>query len=331
MENRISKLKSIKRNKKNQSNTDDVKRSFITKSKFPIVIQPVNDSLNLLYWIQEKLPSFEEELLKYGAILFRDFKINTVEKFQELMSVFPNDLLEYKLRSSPRYALTDSIYVSTTYPNELSIEMHSESSYAPSHPKRIVFCCVTPAEKGGETPIADNRLILNYLSEKTKQKFIEKGVQYRRNLNSLLGLPWQEVFQTTDRNIVEKECGLNQMDFEWKNEDALTLKWNKPAIWNHPISKEPVWFNHALFFNKYLLDQSVLSTIESEDDLPNNTYFGDGTEISEEEIKELKNAYNKSITEFTWNKGDVLFLDNMLFSHGRNPYQGQRKIIVSIS
>lgn len=331
MENRISKLKSIKKNRDNHSSNDDVKRTFVTDTKFPLVIQPINDSLNLLYWIQEKLSSFEGELLQYGSILFRDFKINTVEKFQELMSVFPNELLEYKLRSSPRYALTDSVYISTTYPNELSIQMHSESSYAPSHPKRIVFCCITPAEKGGETPIADNRLILSHLSHETKQKFKEKGVQYRRNLNGLLGLSWQEVFQTTDRDIVEKECELTQMDFEWKNENSLILKWNKPAIWKHPVSNESVWFNHALFFNKYMLDESVLSMTGSEDELPNNTYFGDGTEISEEEIKELKNAYDKSITQFPWKKGDVLFLDNMLFSHGRNPYQGERKIIVSIS
>ncbi|WP_430408771.1 TauD/TfdA family dioxygenase [Kordia sp.] len=328
--NRLARLKNIK--VKEVTNQEEVSTSFFDgELQFPLVKKPMISGLNLRNWIEKNLTKFNSNLLKHGAILCRDFKINTVEKFQHLMTIFPNDLLEYKMRSSPRYSLTDNVYVSTTYPEDQTIQMHSESSYAPNHPERIVFCCITAAIEQGETPIADNRIIIANLSEATKAKFLEKGVQYRRNLSGLLGLNWQEVFQTSNKQDVEEECKRTGMNFEWKDEETLILTWTKKAIWNHPTTNEEIWFNHGLFFNKYMLDESVLNSVNSFDDLPNDTFFGDGTEISKEEIEEIKNAYEKATITFPWEEGDVLFLDNMLFSHGRRPYKGERKIIVSIS
>ena len=294
-------------------------------------MQPVNSGYRLENWLSENRNQFEKDLQIHGGILFRGFSIDTVERFQNLMDGFSNNLLDYSFRSSPRFELVNNVYVSTTYPKDQIINMHSESSYAPSHPNRIVFCCIIPASVRGETPIADNRKIIEYLSDDLKRKFYEKGVLYRRNLNGLLGLPWQEVFQTSDKKKVEKECKLNEMDFAWGAGEELVLTWKKKAIWEHPQTNEHTWFNHALFFNKYMLNSDILDSVTSDDELPDNTFFGDGSSISKKEIEEIKNAYDKATIKFSWEKGDVLFLDNMLMSHGRNSYEGERKIIVSIS
>lgn len=329
MENRLSKLKNIQ--VKQVTVSAQVEKTMLNNiDPYPLVLKPEHATLDLYNWLAENKPSFESDLLKHGAILCRGFKINTVEKFQHLMSIFPNELLEYKLRSSPRYSLEKNVYVSTTFPEDQTIQMHSESSYAPNHPEKIVFCCITPAAYKGETPIADNRKVLSSLSDATRNKFLEKGILYKRNLNGLLGLKWQEVFQSSDKAYVENECRSNDMQYEWKGTDTLILKWKKKAIWEHPLTQEMVWFNHGLFFNKYMMDEEVLNSIASPDDLPNDTFFGDGTEISRQEIDEIRNAYQKAIVAFPWEKGDVLFLDNMLFAHGRNPYKGERQIIVSI-
>lgn len=329
MISRLEKLKSVKA--KNIVNSVKVDFSILSEDlNFPLVIKPNTPGLILNDWIVNNREQFESKVKLHGAVLFRGFHINSVEKFENFSKLYADVPLEYNLRSSPRYSVGKNVYHTTTYPKEYSIQMHSESSYAPNHPSNIVFCCINPADQRGETPIADNRLVFKNLTEETKSKFLEKGVKYVRNLNKEIGLSWQEVFQTTDKKEVEKECDKTGIGFRWVSEDELILTWYKKAIWEHPLTKESVWFNHAFFFNKYALEKTFLEAVETDDQLPNNTFYGDGSIISKKEIEEIKEAYKKSTIEFPWEKGDVLFLDNMLMSHGRNPYSGDRKIITSL-
>jgi len=67
-----------------------------------------------------------------------------------------------------------------------------------------------------------------------------------------------------------------------------------------------------------------------DDYLVSDTFFGDGTVISFAEYTEICNAYRKNIVSFPWQRGDVLFLDNMLTAHGRYPYKGERTIATAI-
>lgn len=329
MINSIQKLKNIKA----QKVTDEANVEYSVlpgELGFPLVVKPATVGMQLNDWVSQNRAEFEEKVNKYGALLFRGFHINTVEKFEDFSKIYADTPLEYNLRSSPRYAVGKNVYHTTTYPKEYHIEMHSESSYAPVHPRNIVFCCIVPAEKQGETPIADNKKVLQFLSEKTRNKFFEKGVRYVRNLNEAYGLSWKEVFQTENKKEVEATCDEQRISYEWKSDTNLVLTWNKKAIWEHPNTGDQIWFNHAYFFNKYALEASFFDLVKTEDELPNNTFFGDGTEISKEEIEEIRAAYQKAIVLFPWEKGDVLFLDNMLMSHGRSPYEGSRQIIASL-
>jgi alpha-ketoglutarate-dependent taurine dioxygenase len=297
---------------------------------FPLLLQPALSGLILTEWIKENMALFNQKLSAHGAILLRGFKVNTTEKLQHFIGAFNAAPLEYRQRSSPRYEVAKNIYHSTTHPPDQHINMHSENSYALSWAMRIIFCCVEPARAQGETPIADNRLVLNYLSPGTRDKFREKGVRYVRNLSKGIGLSWEEAFQTSDRAKVEAECTGSGMEFSWEPDERLKLRWNNQAIHRHPHTGEEMWFNHAFFFNKHALSKETLFAFQSDEELPFQTYYGDGSEISAEEVEEIRAAYEKATVLFPWQKGDVLFLDNMLTSHGRRPYQGDRKIIVSM-
>ncbi len=290
----------------------------------------INSNGSLTQYLIENKNSINEDLNKRGAILFRNFDINSVNEFQEFILSLEKNTLEYKLRSSPRNAIGDNIYVSTTYPKTQKINMHSESSYAMHSPSNIIFCCVQPAISGGETPIADNRLVLDYIDDKIIEKVKTHGILYNRNMGGFMGMKWEEVFQTSDKNEVENICQENKINFEWKNSNHLSINWKKKGIWESPISKELVWFNHAMFFNKLIAFPELLDFVSSDDELPSNTYYGDGSEFSKGEIENIKKAYNKATIEFVWKKGDVLYLNNMLISHGRNSYVGEREIIVSM-
>ena len=67
-----------------------------------------------------------------------------------------------------------------------------------------------------------------------------------------------------------------------------------------------------------------------EDGVPYNTYYGDGSPIEDSVVEELRRAYDSETIKFRWQKNDLLYMDNMLVSHGRSPYSGPRKIIVGM-
>jgi alpha-ketoglutarate-dependent taurine dioxygenase len=67
-----------------------------------------------------------------------------------------------------------------------------------------------------------------------------------------------------------------------------------------------------------------------QEDLPYNTYYGDGTDIETSVIEEINEAYKEETVKFTWEKGDLLMLENMITAHGRNPYSGDRAILASM-
>jgi alpha-ketoglutarate-dependent taurine dioxygenase len=312
-------------------NAPRVNFSFLPSApEFPLVIGPKSPGLIFSEWIKENLEDFESKLNMHGAILFRGFDISTVDKFQDFVNAFDSTPLEYRQRSSPRYEVARNIYHSTTYPADQSIQMHSENSYSPKWPMKIIFCCTQPAEEQGETPIADNRKVLKNLSDATRNKFRKSGVRYVRNISKGVGLSWEEVFQTNKKEEVEEECRENGMNYKWEGDDKLVLSWETKAIYDHPVTGEEIWFNHSSFFNKYALPEEVLSTLGSDDELPFNTCFGNGDPIAKEEVMEIHQAYRDASVLFPWAKGDVLFMDNMLMAHGRSPYKGDRKVIVSM-
>jgi alpha-ketoglutarate-dependent taurine dioxygenase len=303
--------------------------------QLPLLVTPRHENAGLVEWIQDNKASFEEDLVRHGGILFRGFPVNTVQDFNDFMKCFNTEPLPYMFRSSPRQELDKNIkniYRSTSYPNERSINMHNESSYSRVWGMKIVFCCIQPAAAGGETPLTDSRKVLQDISKDLVDKFREKKVKYRRNLSSGLGMPWQEVFQTTDKLEVEEICRRNDIAFEFRG-DQLIIEWIKPAVYTHPVSGEPIWFNHILFFNKFSRYEEIdLSPSDSlpEEYLSSDTFFGDGTPIAYEEYLEIRNAFQKNKVVFPYERGDILFLDNMLVAHGRTPYQGERTIATAI-
>jgi len=58
--------------------------------------------------------------------------------------------------------------------------------------------------------------------------------------------------------------------------------------------------------------------------------YGDGTEISPQEMTEIRQAIHQNMVYSRWQRGDMLWIDNFRVSHGRQPtYDKGRKVVVA--
>ena len=327
-------LREIKRKAVSATPQDLVEQSFLEGRTLPLVIEPARSGVDLVSWAEGSRGFLESNLLKWGGILLRNFQVDSVDRFEQFIATIFGAALEYKERSSPRSTVSGNIYTSTDYPADQHIFLHNENSYAHTWPAKIFFCCHTAPDAGGETPIADVRKVHERIPPEIRQRFEEAGVLYVRNFNELLGLPWQTVFQTGDRQVVEAYCRKAGYEITWGEGNRLQTRRRAPAAIRHPRTEEWIWFNHATFFHVSTLAPAIRHALLAqfgEAELPNNTYYGDGSPIEPEVLDVLRDAYRQESVAFPWRKGDVLMLDNMLVAHGRSPFKGSRKILVGMA
>ncbi|HEU4963907.1 MAG TPA: TauD/TfdA family dioxygenase [Bacilli bacterium] len=299
----------------------------------PLLVVPNAPGVEVTSWVQANRPFVDQVLLQYGGILFRGFGIDSQERFDAFVSGTCEQLLDYNESSSPRTRLSNKVYTSTEHPQEQKILLHNELSYSSVWPLRIWFCSVTQAGQGGETPIADMRRVYRQIRPEVRERFERLGWMLVRNYGDGFGLPWQEVFHTEDKAVVEAYCRQHQIEFEWKDEQRLRTRQVRKAVRPHPVTGEALWFNHAAFWHESSLPSEVremMLTLFASDELPYNTYYGDGSPIEDEVAAGLLAAYDAETVEFPWERGDLLMLDNMLVAHGRNPFVGKRQTLVAM-
>lgn len=312
-----------------------VEESYLSPDEpLPLVLKPKVEGLELSAWAGENLDYLERKLLEHGGILFRDFRVDEVEKFEAFALTITPNLLNYTERTAPRVKLSKYIFTSTEHRKDQYIHFHNANSYSHRWPLKIWFCCITPPGKDGFTPIADCRKVLGNLDPALRREFASRGVTYLRNFREGMGLPWQETFQTTDTEVVREYCADAGIEIDLFEGDRLRTRQVRHAVARHPVTGEEVWFNQAHLFHVSSLEPDVSRTLlraYAEEDLPRNSYYGDGEPIPETVVSELIEAYRQAEVRFPWQRGDVLMLDNMLAAHARSSYEGDRLIAVTFA
>jgi alpha-ketoglutarate-dependent taurine dioxygenase len=101
----------------------------------------------------------------------------------------------------------------------------------------------------------------------------------------------------------------------------------------HPVTGERLWIGQADHWHPSGLNPAVraeMSRRMPESEFPFNAFFGDGGGLDESALALVREAIRAEIVRYSWEKGDVLVCDNLLVSHGRDSFEGERKVYVTL-
>jgi ribulose-5-phosphate 4-epimerase/fuculose-1-phosphate aldolase len=301
------------------------------------LITSKDKQLGLKEWIQTNVDFINMLFEKDRILLFKGFaSLGQKIDLSEIVGMTSKGKpLNYTEPSTPRTKVNDEIYTSTEYPKEQKIAQHNEHSYSDFWPKKVFFYCEKPSIVGGHTPIADSRSVYKLIPEKITKKFESKGgVMYVRNFSNEMDINWDVFFGTSVKSEVEQYCEKKNIKWQWGEDNKLRIFQISQAILNDKTLNVKNWFNQAHLFHYSNLNKEIsdyLIETYGMENLPRNTYYADGSEIKEKDLNEIRHAYEKAMFRFDWEEGDLIMIDNVNFTHGRDPFQGDRSILVSMS
>ena len=332
-QSKMSKLKQTRATAVSQLAHEQVRiRTLIDGQALPLLIEPLLADLDPVHWALQARVWINEQLRTHGGLLFRGFNLPDAAAFEQFAQAIEPDLYG-TYGDLPKNTSGKNIYHSTPYPEQHMILFHNESSHLPQWPRKQWFFCETPAPRGGCTPIVDCRQVLARLPENIVARLKTLGLLYVRHFTDKLDVRWQDFFKTEQREEVERQCRQTGMQWEWLGADNLRIAQHCPAIVAHPDTGELSFFNQVQLHHCACLEPEVranLINLFGLGNLPRNVYYGDGSVIEDEVMEVIGAAYEDCAVRFTWQKGDMVMLDNMLVAHARDPFEGERKICVAM-
>ncbi|MEW6462663.1 MAG: amino acid adenylation domain-containing protein [Pseudomonadota bacterium] len=330
---KLSKLKQTRATAVSQRPEEQVRSTPLADERaLPLLIEPRLGELDPVSWAQQARGWIGEQLRRHGGLLFRGFDLPDASAFEHFAQAIEPDLYG-TYGDLPKNNSGKNIYHSTPYPEQHMILFHNESSHLAKWPRKQWFYCEKPAPQGGCTPIVDCREVLARLPQPIVETLRSKGLLYVRHFTDRLDVRWQDFFKTEHREEVEQRCRDAGTQWQWLGEDGLRIAQRCPAIVTHPDTGEESFFNQVQLHHPACLEPEVrrnLVELFGPEHLPRNVCYGDGSPIEDEVMEEIGRVYEACAVRFTWQKGDVVMLDNMLVAHARDPFQGERKICVAM-
>lgn len=302
---------------------------------FPAVLTfPEDHSGDSSNWLVQQTANIEEAFDDQGAVLLRGMPVHTAEDFDQVVASFELPVFSYEasLSNAVRINHTSRVFTANEAPPEIEIHLHHEMAQTPISPSRLFFCCLSPAEEGGATPLCQSELLLERFAEHHPiwaAELREKGVRYVTGMPSEndesagQGRSWKSTLGVGSRQEAENRLHELGYDFDWQPDGALrTVSPALPAVIQIDETRES--FFHQLLA-AYLGWPGVRQNPASA------LMFGDDSKLPEALLAALAALAPDFTMDLKWQAGDVAIVNNRLVMHGRRPYGGSRKRVVLVS
>ncbi|MFI5978842.1 TauD/TfdA family dioxygenase [Streptomyces sp. NPDC051452] len=284
-------------------------------------------------WAAEYREALRAQVTEHGALVVRGLGLRDAGQVGAVLNRLAGPLMTEREAFAPREVHGPGVYASTTWPANQPMCMHHELSYTREVPGLMLFACLTAPERDGATAVADAEEILQALPTALAERFEREGWMLTRSYNDEIGASLEESFGTDDRAGIERYCRDNGIDFTWQADGSLRTEQRRSAVVRHPVTGRRCWFNQIAFLNEWTLAPEVREYLVDEygaDGLPFNTRYGDGSPIGEDVVQLLNTTYEAHTRREPWQAGDLLLVDNIRTAHSREPFTGERQVLVGM-
>jgi alpha-ketoglutarate-dependent taurine dioxygenase len=284
-------------------------------------------------WVAEHREELRSLAAGHGNLLVRGLGLRDAAHAGQVFRAL-GDLMTEREAFAERQRHAPGVYSASRWPANQGMCVHHELSYRLEFPGMMLFACLTPAARGGATSLADASAALDALPSELVRRFERLGWLLVRNYGDGIGASLEEAFGVTDRAAIEAYCGANAIRYEWRPDGGLRTRQRRSAVIRHPVTGQRLWFNQIAFLSEWAMHAEVREYLIDEygaDGLPFTTRYGDGSPIDEETVTLLNATYDAQTVRARWEAGDLLMVDNLRTAHGRDPFDGDREVVVGLA
>ncbi|MEM1376838.1 MAG: TauD/TfdA family dioxygenase [Pseudomonadota bacterium] len=234
--------------------------------------------------------------------------------------------MDYKGGANPRDALQANVY-EIGAPLPAWLHYHHEMAYVGHSTSMLGFLCKHATPGKGQTFVSDNVKVTDaILATPFGQKLKEHGLCYHRKLtdrdafaeddNTGIYNHWQKSMMTEDPAEAEAACQARGLETEWGPNRLLITRYYTSAFEYFPhldrnllfssIADDSVWFDAW---------PNVMHLPHEE--RPLKLTFGNGEEITRDEVRQFIDVYDQFGMPIEWAQGDIAIVCNYRFAHGR--------------
>jgi alpha-ketoglutarate-dependent taurine dioxygenase len=298
-------------------------------------VEPAAGAPDPVAYVADHRDLLAAALARHGAIFFRGFTADS-HRFEAAIDVLAGDPLTYVGGVSPRTAVHGTVYTATDAPPPLAIVQHHEMSYHRFAPRYLGFFCETAPPEGGATPLTDGRRVYRTLAAAAPDvvaRLERDGVLFVRNYNDANAKGWREAWGTADRAELERLLAEAGVTWEWVEPEWLRTRAHLPAIARDRDGARVLFSCIHLWHRWFVVRMNAATGVPLPDDparQPYATFFGDGSPIPEEFIALMHDTYASHEVAVPYQPGDFIVVDNLIVTHGRQPYTPPRRVLVTM-
>jgi len=299
-------------------------------------------------YFRENKEQILADLAKHGAVVVRGFDLcKTPEGFERMWKALGMEACLDPLHSvagRPVVSGKSAVYEAVNKPSrsKFYVGMHNEM-VGKRTVTRAAFVCFKAAEVGGEFIITDGMRMLKDMKPDVLSRLYEKSIRFSSAELPMSFMdktgPLQPVLEPILKSVLGVVVDM-KVDFE------VEMFWNRvngerviqahappqPPVIEHPDTGLPTWFCNIHSHSALLRDErdGVLPETTGASKLnKSDVFFGDGTIISQEDLKHVDEVTKKNQVLVAMQEGDVVLVDNYRTMHGRNIFEGTRKHAVT--